>query len=93
MPTVNTTFNFAMYPLVCSAGRDQQMHIVRYDFDPATPEVIEPFDYYRNLAVNPHGGWKNDPYSILPVSGRRLGEPFLESFGYVDNIHNHALGE
>ena len=96
MPNGNTAhyfFNFAMYPLVCSAGRDQEMHLVRYDFDPATPEVIEPFDYYRNLAVNPHGGWRNDPYSILPASGRRLGEPFLESFGYVDNIHNHALGE
>lgn len=86
-------FNFALYPLVCSAGPDQEVHLVRYDFDPATPEVIVPFDYYRNLAVNAYGGWRNDPYSILPVSGRRLGEPFLESFGYADNIHNHAMGD
>jgi hypothetical protein len=85
-------FNFAMYPLVCSSGPDQALDIVRYDFDPATPDVLVPFDYYRYLAANPHGGWKNDPYSILPTSGRRLGEPFLESYGYADNIHNHALG-
>ncbi|MCL4206881.1 MAG: type II secretion system GspH family protein [Pirellulaceae bacterium] len=85
-------FNFAMYPLVCSGGPDQALDIVRYDFQPATPDVIEPFDYYRYLAANAHGGWKNDPYSILPNSGRRLGEPFVQSYGYVDNIHNHATG-
>jgi prepilin-type N-terminal cleavage/methylation domain-containing protein len=92
-------FNFALYPLVCSAGVDQDLHIVRYDFDPAQPEIPIAFRYYRDIPnpyanpSDPNTFLLNDPYSILPNSGRRLGEPFLESFGYVDNIHNHAMGE
>ena len=93
-------FNFALYPLICSAGPDQDVHLVRYDFDPLdaarTPIA---FRYYRDIS-NPYADpdntdaiLRNDPYSILPNSGRRLGEPFLESFGYADNIHNHAMGE
>jgi hypothetical protein len=72
------------------------LDIVRYDFDPATPDEAIPFDYYRSgtnpFAVPPNTVLRNDPYSIMPNSRRRLGEPFLESYGYADNIHNHALG-
>jgi len=36
---------------------------------------------------------QNDPYGVMPGSKKRLGEPFQESFGYVDNITNHGLGD
>lgn len=84
-------FNYAIYPLVFSAGPDQVYDIVRFDND--TSNALVPFHYYRDVA-NPYGGWANDPYSILPTNGRRLGEPFASdgTAGYADNIHNHALG-
>jgi len=101
-------FNYKLYPLVCSGGPDEVWDLVRFDFDPnGDPSALIPFDYYRKqnnpygrcvgvhqqFACGSHPWWKNDPYSVLPTSGRRLGEPFLNSYGYVDNITNHALGE
>ncbi len=85
-------FNYFLYPLVFSGGPDEELALVRFDFDPADPSTLIPFDFYRTGA-NPHGGWKNDPYSVLPTSQRRLGEPFLDSDGYKDNITNHNLGD
>ena len=96
--TARYYFNFALYPLVCSGGPDEVWDIVRFDYDPATPTSLIPFAYYRNQ-TNPYGTWSgtsipivNDPYSILPNCGRRLGEPFLDSSGYADNITNHTTG-
>ncbi len=82
-------FNFALHPLIVSAGPDGQFHLVRFDYDEDDIHTPISFDYYRSDS----GRFQNDPYSILPVSERRLGEPFLEGSGYVDNIHNHAMGD
>ena len=90
-------FNYKLYPLVCSGGPDEVWDIVRFDFIPPNVSTVEPFDYYRSVDPSSpppnYQGWRNDPYSILPNSGRRLGEPFLKSSGYADNITNHGLGE
>jgi hypothetical protein len=68
------------------------LDIIRYDYDPQNPSSGQlPFDYYRT-GTNAFGGVINDPYSILPTCRKRLGEPVLDSFGYVDNITNHAAG-
>lgn len=84
-------FNFATYPLICSGGPDEVWDIVRFDYDTSAPETIIPFHYNR-LPNRFNNGWpQNDPYAVMPNSGRRLGEPFLESTGYIDNITNHAL--
>lgn len=85
-------FNYFIYPLVFSAGPDQLLDIVRFDFDPNDPSALVAFNFYRT-GTNPHGGWMNDPYSVLPTSKRRLGEPFIDSVGYKDNITNHNLGD
>lgn len=85
-------FNYFMYPLVFSAGADQLLDVVRFDFDPNDPSTLVAFNFYRT-GTNPHGGWMNDPYSVLPTSKRRLGEPFIDSEGYKDNITNHNLGD
>lgn len=85
-------FNFLMYPLVFSSGPDEALDIVRFDFDPLNPSVQVSFNFYRT-GSNPHGGVINDPYSIMPSSKRRLGEPFIDSVGYKDNITNHNLGD
>ena len=108
-PPAKYYFNYKLYPLVCSGGPDELWDIVRFDFDPNDPSVAIPFDYYRNQSIpytrciyndqqfacgsHPNQWWRNDPYSILPTSKRRLGEPFLNSSGYVDNITNHWLGD
>lgn len=81
-------FNFAIYPLICSSGPDQRLDLVLFDYQSPDIDVEIPFSYYRVV-----GPVRNDPYSIMPNSNRRLGEPFIESFGYADNIHNHALGD
>jgi len=103
--TARYYFNFALYPLICSGGPDEVWDIVRFDYDPATPNNLISFDFYRSLSPsappppNWPSGWPwpwpvlNDPYSIMPNSKRRLGEPFLDSTGYADNITNHALGD
>lgn len=85
-------FNYFLYPLVFSGGPDETLGIVQSDFDPDNPSTLLSFDFYRT-GTNPHGGWMNDPYSVLPTSKRRLGEPFLDSDGYQDNITNHNLGD
>ena len=90
--TAKFYFNYKLYPLVYSGGPDELWDIVRFDYDPSTPSTLISFDYYRNTANN-YGGVMNDPYSILPTCGRRLGEPFLNSSGYADNITNHGLGD
>jgi prepilin-type N-terminal cleavage/methylation domain-containing protein len=90
-------FNYALYPLVFSAGRDGIYGIVRHN--QVAESATAPFRYYRT-SQNPHaptGKGRNDPYSVLPWNpgtGRRLGEPFETDGqqGYADNIHNHALG-
>ena len=96
--TAKYYFNYKTYPLVCSGGPDELWDIVRFDFDPAgDPSIPIRFDYYRSVDPSSppanYQGVINDPYSILPTSGRRLGEPFLNSSGYVDNITNHGLGD
>jgi len=96
--TAKYYFNYKTYPLVCSGGPDELWDIVRFDFDPAgDPSIPIRFDYYRSVDPSSppanYQGVINDPYSILPTSGRRLGEPFLNSSGYADNITNHGLGE
>ena len=96
--TAKYFFNYKTYPLVCSGGPDELWDIVRFDFDPAgDPSIPIRFDYYRSVDPSSppanYQGVINDPYSILPTSGRRLGEPFLNSSGYVDNITNHGLGD
>jgi len=94
-PSTSTSqyyFNFFMYPLVFSAGPDELLDIVRFDFDPNNPSTLVSFDFYRT-GTNPNGGWMNDPYSVMPTSKRRLGEPFIDSVGYKDNITNHNLGD
>ena len=82
-------FNFALHPLIFSAGPDGRFDLVRFDYDDDDPQTPLSFNYYRGDS----GRVQNDPYSILRVSRRRLGEPFLDSSGYVDNIHNHAMGD
>jgi prepilin-type N-terminal cleavage/methylation domain-containing protein len=90
-------FNFALYPLVFSAGPDGIDGIVRNNR--VQSATTTSFHYYRT-SQNPHadpGKGRNDPYSVLPGNpgtGRRLGEPFETDGhpGYADNIHNHALG-
>ena len=89
-------FGFSLYPLVCSAGADGAFDIIRRDYDPDDPTSRFFFDFYRT-GSNPYcppgwNAWPNDPYSVLPTCEKRLGEPFLESFGYKDNITNHAMG-
>lgn len=96
--TAQYQFGFALYPLIVSGGPDELLDIVRFDYDPSTPSVQVAFDYYRIL-TNPYlptgwtGPWPNDPYSVMPTCNRRLGEPFLDSDGYKDNITNQGLGE
>jgi hypothetical protein len=86
-------FNFAMHPLIASAGADKALDLVVFDFDPTDPNMVPvSFDYYRS-GTNNFGGVFNDPYSIMPTCRRRLGEPFIDSFGYLDNITNHASGQ
>jgi hypothetical protein len=84
-------FNFALYPLICSAGPDGLYDIVLFDYAPAAPDVPLPYSYYRG-SLNPLQP-QNDPYGIFPPlpahSGKRLGEPFLKSKGFTDNITNH----
>jgi prepilin-type N-terminal cleavage/methylation domain-containing protein len=95
-PSTSTSqyyFNYLMYPLVFSSGPDEALDIVRSDFDPnTTPPVNVAFNFYRS-GSNPNGSVINDPYSVMPTSKRRLGEPFLDSDGYKDNITNHNLGD
>ena len=83
-------FNFSLYPLICSAGPDGLYHIVLFDYAPAAPDVPLAYSYYRGSS-NPSQP-QNDPYGIFPPqpahSGRRLGEPFLNSKGFTDNITN-----
>ncbi len=87
--TAEYQFNFALYPLVFSGGPDELLDIVRFDYDDTTdPPTQVAFNFFRS-----GGGVVNDPYAILPTSGRRLGMPFLNSDGYKDNITNHGLGE
>lgn len=95
--TAEYQFNFALYPLVVSSGPDELLDIVRFDYDPSNPSTQVAFNFYRS-GTNPYPppGWTtliNDPYSVLPTCQKRLGEPFLESGGYKDNITNHGLGE
>jgi len=98
-------FNFALYPLVSSSGPDGRQDIIRFDYDPDTPNR-DAVGYHCNRIVPPYPpvptnppsthfneSWpQNDPYAVLPTCGRRLGEPYHESEGYSDNIINHALG-
>lgn len=88
-PAPQYHFNFALYPLVASAGADGDLDFVRFDFDPANPTTLVTFHYFRNTS-NPNGP-ANDPWSILPTCGRRLGEPFVGTAGYADNITNHLV--
>jgi len=97
--TAEYQFGFALYPLVVSGGADELLDIVRFNYDPAAPSTQVPFNFYRT-GTNPNGGVINDPYSVMPQPtatpkgcGKRLGEPFLDSDGYKDNITNHGLGE
>lgn len=77
---------FALYPLIFSAGRDG-VYAVDVDFDtqPGTP----PMDLFRyadaSLAI------PNDPYTVIPVSPRRMFGRVTE--GAIDNITNHFLSE
>lgn len=87
--TAEYQFNFALYPLVFSGGPDELLDIVQFDYDDTTdPPTQVAFNFFRS-----GGGVVNDPYAILPTSGRRLGMPFRNSDGYKDNITNHGLGE
>lgn len=95
--TAEYQFNFALFPLVVSSGPDELLDIVRFDYDPSNPSTQVAFNFYRS-GTNPYPppGWTtliNDPYSVLATCQKRLGEPFLESGGYKDNITNHGLGE
>lgn len=84
-------FNFAIFPLVCSAGPDGAFDIVRWDYDPNdVNKSAKPSNYYRG-STDPTTQPKNDPYTVLPTCKRRLGEPFLTSQGYIDNITNHFM--
>jgi hypothetical protein len=91
-------FNYKLHPLVYSAGPDEAYEIIRWDYDAVgDPNVLIPFNHYRT-GTNDSGFataiyWPNDPYAILPNSKRRLGEPFIASFGYVDNITNQDVDD
>ena len=73
-----------------------------------TPDAFTNYHYNRNVPPapqintgsnpnpDPHfdPSWpQNDPYAVMPGSNKRLGDPFRGSFGYVDNITNHWLGD
>lgn len=82
-------FGFSIFPLVASGGPDEALDIVRFDAAPGSPTIRIPYNFYRNQlsATQP----QNDPFGIMPNGGRRLGEPFVNSPGYADNITNHSL--
>lgn len=80
-------FCFALYPLICSAGPDGAYEIVLFDYDPAAPDTQVAYSYFRGSTSS--GQPQDDPYGIMPKSGRRLAEPFLKSTGFADNITNH----
>ena len=73
---------FALRPLVISGGRDKRIDIVFEDYDPSNTSTWKPI-VYRTFTI------PNDPYPVLPTSGRMIGEPFAQTNGYVDNITNH----
>jgi hypothetical protein len=86
--TAEYQFNFALYPLIFSAGPDGLIDIIQGDYVTTPPFSPVSFNFFRG-----GGGVINDPYAVLPTCHKRLGEPFLDSVGYKDNITNHGLGE
>lgn len=79
-------FNFALFPLIASAGPDTTLDLVRFDGNPTDPNCPN-YHYNRNVPplaspapppTQPHfnTNWpQNDPYAVMPATNRRLGEP------------------
>ena len=98
--------NFAMFPLIVSAGRDGRynlaLNVSKNNFATA-PSQIEPLYYNLTGSLGSETGLANDPYSTFKNTAADPGEPTLirlgqvESLdrkarkGHLDNITNHFI--
>ena len=83
--------NFAMFPLIFSAGPDEDYNIA-VGLKGGNGHV--PLHYNGFDSVKPDSGYANDPYASFTSSGRtlRMGQVGdNDSKGHIDNITNHIV--
>lgn len=91
-PSTGKYRNFALYPLIFSAGRDQSYNVNSYlartsdlqDFSEIVDTISPTTETFVTTVIS------NDPYTPTDLNGNRLGHSQGDE-GYTDNITNHQL--